>query len=33
VVAVSGGGCAEAFLGLDSCPGTPERARYVDTPC
>ena len=24
---------AEAFLGLGSCPGAPERARYVDTPC
>ncbi|KAK2455893.1 hypothetical protein QL285_003308 [Trifolium repens] len=27
VVAVSGGGCAEAFLGLGSCPGAPDRAR------
>jgi hypothetical protein len=21
------------FLGLGCCPGVPERARYVDTPC
>ena len=31
VVAVVDGG--DVFLGLEFCPGKPERVKYVDTPC